>query len=354
MEELKLLKMLPPQVDIETKKILKKTSSANKKLGELKGLISTIPNSLIIINTLSLREAKDSSEIENIVTTNDELFKADIDIAVENNSTKEVKNYNLALKEGHKLVKDRGILTTNMIVEIQGILEKNKIGIRTQMGTVLKNSKGETIYTPPQNHSEILDLMSNLENYINTDEDDIDFLIKLAVIHYQFESIHPFYDGNGRTGRILNILYLILKDLLDIPVLYLSSYIIKNKSEYYKLLQDVRDKNDWESWILYILEGIEETAIDTIKMIKGISNKMKEVKNKILDDAPKIYSKDLLEVIFKHPYTKLEFLINELNVSRQTASKYLNTLTEIGVLDKIKIQNTNYYINIKLLEILSS
>jgi Fic family protein len=346
--------MLPPQADIETKKILKKVSSANKKLGELKGLISSIPNSLIIINTLSLREAKDSSEIENIVTTNDELFKADIDIPVENNNTKEVKNYNLALKEGYRLVKEKEMLTTNMIAEIQGILEKNKIGIRTQMGTVLKNSKGEIIYTPPQNHKEILDLMSNLEEYINVDNDDIDFLIKLAVIHYQFESIHPFYDGNGRTGRIINILYLILKDLLDIPILYLSSYIIKNKSEYYRLLQDVRDKNDWESWILYMLNGIEEISEETIKIIKRISNSMKEVKTKILEDNKKIYSKDLLEVLFKHPYTKLEFLTNELSISRQTASKYLNILTEIGILDKIKIQNTNYYINIKLLKILSN
>lgn len=351
---MKKLQNLPPLIDIETKGILKQVNKSNRKLAELKGMAKTIPNSLILINTLALREAKDSSEIENIITTNDELYKAEIQIEVINNSTKEVQNYTCALKKGFDLIRKNNFLTTNLIIEIQEELEKNKSGIRKQSGTVLKNPfTGEIIYTPPQNYDDILKLLKNLEEYINIDDDEVDPLIKLAIIHYQFESIHPFPDGNGRTGRIINILYLVLKKLLDIPVLYLSSYIIKNKNDYYKLLQKVRTDDAWEEWIIYILVGIEKTSEESIILISEIEKIMDKTQILIQNEAAKIYSKDLIEILFIHPYTKIEFLTEKLGVSRQTASIYLNKLEELNILKKEKIGKFNYYINLELMEVLS-
>lgn len=344
---------LPLNYDIETKTILKKVNIANKALAELKGITKTIPNGNILINTLILQEAKDSSEIENIITTHDELYKSDIDIAVFSHATKEVKNYTGALKYGYSLIKENEILITRFIEEIQIKLEDNNAGIRKQTGTALKNaSTGEIVYMPPQNYEVIIGLLKNLEEYINID-DDVDPLIKMAIIHYQFESIHPFYDGNGRTGRILNILYLVLKGLLDIPILYLSRFIIKNKSDYYRLLQEVRTKNNWEEWIIYILQGVEETSKYTINKINEIKELMKDIKLQILENETKIYSKDLLEILFMHPYTKIEFLVDGLGISRQTASKYLEKLEKLNVVQKEKIGNQNYYININLYDLLS-
>lgn len=348
------LKYLPPIVDVETKNILKQVNKSNRKLAELKGMSKTIPNSLILINTLALREAKDSSEIENIITTNDELYKADIEIEITDSSTKEVQNYTRALKKGFKLIEDKGFLTTNLIIEIQEELEENKSGIRKQPGTILKNPlTGETVYTPPQDYNEILSLLKNLEDYINIDDDEIDPLIKLAIIHYQFESIHPFPDGNGRTGRIINILYLVLKELLDIPVLYLSSYIIKNKNDYYKLLNKVGTEEAWEEWIMYMLIGIEKTAEESISLISGIGKIMNETMTLIQNEAPKIYSKDLVETLFLHPYTKIDFLAENLGISRQTASSYLNQIEELNILKKEKVGKYNYNINLKIFRLLS-
>ncbi|MGL5123089.1 MAG: Fic family protein [Fusobacteriaceae bacterium] len=351
---MKKLKYLPPIVDIETKEILKQVNKSNRKLAELKGMSKTIPNSLILINTLALREAKDSSEIENIITTNDNLYKADIEIEITDSSTKEVQNYTRALKKGFNLIKSKGFLTTNLMIEIQEELEKNKSGIRRQPGTILKNPlTGETVYTPPQDYDEILSFLKNLEEYINIDDDEIDPLIKLAIIHYQFESIHPFPDGNGRTGRIINILYLVLKELLDIPVLYLSSYIIKNKNDYYKLLNRVGTEETWEEWIMYMLIGIEKTAEESIALISGIGKIMDETRTLIQNEAPKIYSKDLVETLFLHPYTKIDFLVENLGLSRQTASSYLNQIEELNILKKEKVGKYNYYINLKLFQLLS-
>ena len=348
-----ILPKLPPKANLETVKILKQLSRSNRALAELKGVSKTIPNSDILINTLVLQEAKDSSEIENIITTHDDLYKSDIDIEVANSAAKEVKFYSVALKKGFELIKNHNIITTNHIVEIQKILEQNDAGIRTQAGTVLKNnSTGEIIYTPPQNYNEILQLLKNLENYINAN-DDIDPLIKMAVIHYQFESIHPFYDGNGRTGRIINILYLILNRLLDIPILYLSSYIIKNKQDYYRLLQEIRTKDSWEEWIIYLLKGVEETSLNTIEIIKNIRILMEETKTKLQTDLPKIYSRDLLDILFLHPYTKIEFLTERMNISRQTASNQLSRICKIGILKKKKIWKSNFYINTKLYNLLA-
>lgn len=354
-----MLLKLPLTFDVEDKKILKKVTKANRKLAELKGLIESLPNRYILLNTLTLREAKDSSEIENIITTNDELFKANINVIHDNNATKEVKNYKNALQKGFDLIKENKILTIRMIIDIQNILEENTQGLRKTQGTIIKNTTtGEIVHTPPQEYNEILDYMKNLESYINNDLDDFDPLVKLALMHFQFESIHPFYDGNGRTGRIINILYLILKGLLDIPVLYLSSYIIKNKNEYYRLLRELNktgglDEEVWKEWIIYILDGIDKTSEETVILIKNISTLMDQTKEKIKTKEPKIYSKDLLETLFEHPYTKIEFIADRLNISRQTASNYLKKLIKLGILSQEKVGKHNFYINVKLFELLS-
>jgi len=262
--------LLPLVEDIESKAVLKKCAKAHQALAELKGIVATIPNESILLNTLSLQEAKDSSAIENIITTHDELFKSD-HIAQQFSSlaAKEVFNYANALQDGFQQVKQHGLLTNNDIIKIQAAIEQNNAGFRTQAGTTLKNEQtGEVIYSPPQHNDEIVELMSNLEQFINNDDCcEWDDLVKMAVIHHQFESIHPFYDGNGRAGRVINVLYLIKQDLLSLPVLYLSRYINQHKQEYYRLLQVVRTDNDWEAWLLFILTAVEQTSKQTIELM---------------------------------------------------------------------------------------
>ena len=346
---------LPLSIDVETKAVLKRLPRAHAALAELKGIASTIPNQVILINTLGLQEAKDSSAIENIITTHDDLYKSGLNLeTVKSLSAKEVQNYISALKAGFELVSETGLLTNTTVLQIQEILEDNKAGFRTLPGTVLRSSDtGETIYTPPQDIEVINRLMSNLERFINDSSvSDMDPLVKMAIIHFQFESIHPSYDGNGRTGRIMNILYLILQNLQNLPVLYLSSYIIRSKPEYYRLLQYVRETNNWEEWILYIVEGIEKTSVETIGLISDIKQLMFNFKNRLRDNY-KFYSQDLLNNLFKHPYTKIEFIVNDLNVSRITAANYLNKLAEDGLIRKEKLGTGNYYINEKLFELLS-
>jgi len=336
-------------IALETKAILKKSISANKALAHLNGIAKIIPNRNILINSLVLQEAKDSSEIENIITTHGELYEAHVNDKSISKATKEVKNYSNALLKGFRLVRDNDLLLNRHILAIQQELEQNNAGIRTQRGTNLKNTKTkEVVFTPPQNNEDIKKLLDNLEQYINDDNDNVDSLVKMAIIHYQFESIHPFYDGNGRVGRIINILYLVLKGLLDIPILYLSNYIIKNKDEYYRLLQEVRTKNNWEEWILYMLDGVEQTAKETTILIQDISAMMENTQTNIQDKLPKIYSKDLIDVLFTHPYTKIGFLVNALSISRQTASKYLKNLEDLGVLKSIQIKNSKFYVNTQL------
>ena len=343
---------LPLTHQIETQKVLKKAISANRALANLNGVARIIPNSTILINSLVLQEAKDSSEIENIITTHDELYRANLDIESITNEAKEVQNYKEALLRGFSLVSDTKLLLKKHIIEIQEILEQNDAGIRKQAGTNLKNAQtGEVIYTPPQDYETIQELLTNLEIYIN-EPNDIDSLINMAIIHHQFESIHPFYDGNGRTGRIINILYLILKHLLDIPVLYLSRYIITHKADYYRLLQEVRTEDKWEEWILYILEAVEQTSLETIELINSISDLMIKIQDKISQELPKIYSKDLVEILFMHPYTKIDFLVDRLNITRKTASKYLNELENIGILENVQIKNSKFFINIELFNLL--
>lgn len=345
---------LPVPVEVETKAVLKQATTAHRYLAELKGVAATIPNEQILISTLTLQEARDSSAIENIITTQDELFKAELQAGYAlSTATKEVQNYATALREGFEAVRKNKILSLSHILRIQQELEQNNAGLRKLPGTALKNAKtGETVYTPPQHPDQIEHLMHNLVQYINDDEvSDVDPLIKMAIIHHQFESIHPFYDGNGRTGRIINILYLVCKDLLQLPVLYLSRYVVENKADYYRLLQQVRDSGDWEAWILFMLKGVEETAKQTIEMVKSINLLMQQYKKRIRTDLPKIYSQDLLNNLFKHPYTKIEFVMKDLMLERKAAARYLNALADLGLLQKEKVGTSNYYLNLPLIKV---
>ena len=348
------LPLLPPKADIETRNILKAVVRARAALAEMKGVGEIIPNQAILINTLTLREAKDSSEIENILTTQDELYIA---FATERKSIdpqiKEVLNYKEALWFGYNQFKKRGIITVNDICKIQEVLLQNNAGIRKQTGTVLRNAyTGKTIYTPPSGERNILQKLNNLEDYINVDDDEMDPLIKMAIIHYQFESIHPFYDGNGRTGRILNVLYLVYKDLLDIPILYLSSYIIKNKSKYYHLLNDIPKTNNWEPWIIYLLKGIEETASGMTRQIKLIKNLLEETAQEVKEKAPKIYSKDLVETLFQQPYSGVSLIVRNNIAERKAAMRYLKQLEYIGILKSMKRGKQRLFLNTRLYELL--
>ena len=329
--------------------ILKQLANSSRALAELKGVAASIPNQGILINTLGLQEAKDSSEIENIVTTHDELFKDDVlPESFANPAAKEVLRYRQALRVGFDQVRGTGLLTTNHIVQIQSELERNNAGLRKLPGTALKDGGGQTVYTPPQDPAEIVALMSGLERFINTPElFPADPLIKMALIHHQFESIHPFYDGNGRTGRIVNVLYLVKEGLLDIPVLYLSSHIVRTKADYYRLLQTVRIDDAWEDWVLYMLEAVEATARQAIGTIHAIKTALFDYKHRIRA-GHRFYSQDLINNLFTHPYTKIDFVQRDLGVSRVTATKYLDALAEGGFVRKQKIGRCNYYINVAL------
>ena len=349
------LELLPyKNVNLKTNKILEQLTLSSRALAELKGYANTIPNMHILINAVTINEAKDSSAIENIVTTHDDIYKVLTESGYKAESAKEVVDYRNAIWLGYEQIKKDGYINTNTIIKIQGTIEHNNAGIKKLPGTELKNSiTGETIYTPPQSEQEITGYLKNLEDFINNNEDGIDPLIKVCLIHYQFESIHPFYDGNGRTGRILNILYLVLNNLIDSPILYLSKYINKTKQEYYKLFNEVRDNNNFEDWILYILKGIELTSKETILLIEKIQNEMKNYKEEFRSKLPKIYSKELLESLFYEVYTKISYIERACNVTRLTASSYLNQLEEIGLLESEKIVREKLYKNTRLIKLLS-
>lgn len=362
MTELYTIPSLPLPYDFETKEIYRQLNLANKKLAELKGVALTIPNEDILINTLTLQEAKDSSAIENIVTTQDDLYKAELNMGnvMISASAKEVLSYRQAIKTGFYSIRKTKILSINLIKSIQQELEHNDAGFRTIPGTVLKNSAGKTVYVPPQDNESIIKYMNNLEAFINnSDLSNLDPLVKMAIVHHQFESIHPFYDGNGRTGRIISILYLVFTELLDIPILYLSRYITHNKSDYYYLLQSIRDKNsdnakEWENWIVFILKGVEETATDTIRLVKGIRALMDKYKQCLRPIFGKQYKHELLNNLFFHPYTKIEFMAQDMMVQRIAATKYLNKIVAAGLLTKIKKGRTNYYLNKELINLFLS
>lgn len=354
MHPIKKLEKLPTKREaVETLAILRQVSKSSSALGELKGIAKTIPNQAMLINAVVLQEAKDSSEIENIITTQDELYKALSTTGNHPSQIKEVINYRKAIFSGAKIISNQGFLRLKDIVELQNTIIENNAGIRSMAGTVLKNDKtGEVVYTPPQEKEEILELLSNFLEHFNVTKTDLSPLINLAILHYQFESIHPFYDGNGRTGRILNILYLILNDLLDIPILYLSSYINENKSEYYALLNKVNKENEWENWIIYMLKAVEVTSYKTIEKINSIKNLLEKTILIVQEKATKVYRKELIELLFEHPYSKIEYVVDRLGVERKAASRYLKQLEDIGILKSQKIGRETIYINTELIEIL--
>jgi len=348
------IELLPPG-DLETKRVLRKVAEAHRYLAELKGVAASIPNQEILIDTLSLQEARESSAIENIISTLSEVYQSNVQSnTYPNAAAKEIHAYVRALRKGYELVKKHDLLTNNYILEIQSIIEENSAGFRKLPGTGLINERtGELVYTPPQDYDTIVALMDNLQRFINDpDFYDADPLVKMAIIHHQFESIHPFYDGNGRSGRIINILYLIQQHLLDIPILYISRYIIQHKADYYRLLQEVRDKLLWEEWILYMLDAVIVTARDTIRVIKAMHTAMSTYKNILQTSAPKIYSQDLLYNLFRHPYTKIEYMMKDLGMSRNTIVRYLEALQQLDLVEKRKIGRDNYYLNKAFLSLL--
>lgn len=346
------LPLLPPEAALETTKVLRKTIEASRALAQLNGMLISLPNPRLFLDTIHLQEAKASSEIENIITTNDDLYKAMVaDKKLNNPATKEVISYKEALWQALKAIDKKPLITTNLCIEIVQSIKKNTAGIRTTPGTTLKNSQGETIYTPPSGEAVLRDKLANLEKFIN-EKDGIDPLIKMALMHYQFEAIHPFTDGNGRTGRILLLLYLKIEKLLDIPALYLSEYIIKNKTDYYTKLRNVTEKGAWEEWILYMLEMISFTAIKGGNLLNQVNELMQTFTEEVKSTLPKVYSKDLIEILFKLPYTKRQYLIDADLGTPKTVGNYLNELEDAGLLTSEKVGKEKLYLNFRLMEIL--
>ncbi|MEW6488534.1 MAG: Fic family protein [Thermodesulfobacteriota bacterium] len=346
------LPLLPPAVPLETPAVLKKAIGANRLLAELKGMGGVIPNPGVLIRTIALQEARVSSEIENIVTTNDELYRAlDGATGKVDPHAKEVLRYQDALWAGYEAIRKRPLLTTNLFVELARTITGTMGGIRRVPGTKIANSRGEVIYTPPEGEARIRELLGNLEKFIHA-EDGLDPLVKLAVMHYQFEAIHPFTDGNGRTGRILNILYLVQQELLEQPILYLSHYIIQNKAGYYTKLRAVTEAGAWEDWVLYMLEAVEATARTTRDKILAIRDLMDGALEIAREKGGKWYSKELVELIFTHPYCKIRFLEEAGIAKRQAASKYLQEIEAIGLLSSVKKGREVYYVNEPLLKVL--
>lgn len=346
---------LPPPGNLETVPVLKALAKANRALAELKGRAASIPNQGILIDTLALQEAKASSEIENIVTTQDELFQADLQLEGPGSAAaKEVALYRDAVRLGYDhLLKSGGLITNRTLIDMFRLLKRREGGFRVTPGTALKNdSTGEVVYVPPQDAREIEAVMAALERFINEDEQSaLDPLIKMALIHHQFESIHPFPDGNGRIGRILNVLYLTRSGLLEIPILYLSRHITRTKADYYRLLQAVRTQGAWEEWVLYLLGAVAETAQTTLALVEGMRGQMATVKKRMREELPNLYSQDLLNNLFRHPYTRIEFVVKDLEVSRQTAAKYLDLLAEKGFVAKHRSGRSNYYVNESLVRL---
>ena len=345
------LKPLGDMSHLETPAVLRAAISASEKLGELKGFVRTVPNEAILLNTLPLQESKASSEIENIVTTHDELFRGQLNTPV-NSHAREVRHYEGALLMGFKSVQKNEFLRLQDVLDIQQAIVGHDAGLRTQTGTTLKDSQNRVVYTPPE-PQQIPELMANLLAFMNDIESSqMNTLAKMAIAHYQFESIHPFYDGNGRTGRILNLLHLTLTRRLDLPVLYLSRFIIASKQDYYRLLQGVRDQEDWQSWLLYMLQGIERTAEHTIELVEAINRLLSEYKHRMREEAPRLYSQDLLNALFSHPYTTISHLQRELGCAYLTARTKLKQLVELGYLDEQRLGTRNFYVNTRLCDLL--
>jgi len=343
----------PPAASIETTEILKRCIHARVALAELKQAAELIPNSAVLVNALPLLEARASSEIENIVTTTDKLFEfADIAEDRADAATKEALRYRTALYEGTKMVQ-RGMLTTDMAIQICSTIKGVELDIRAEPGTTLKSRlSGELIYTPPVGQRLLIRMLDNWAEFMHRNT-EFDPLVRMAVQHYQFEAIHPFADGNGRTGRILNILFLVQHGLLDSPILYLSHYIIKNKAAYYRLLLGVTRDQDWASWILFMLDGVEETCSWTTDKIKSIRELMQHTADFVQSQLPKVYSWELVELLFKQPYCRIGNLVDAGIAKRQTASVYLKQLCQLGVLREVKSGRETIFVHPKYIELLT-
>ncbi|MBN1537651.1 MAG: Fic family protein [Anaerolineales bacterium] len=347
----------PPGTISQSEALTGQLIMAHRRLAELKGVAPMLPNQDILLNTLALQEAKDSSALENIITTHDELFKQELDIPqFDNAAAKEVGRYSKALKLGYERILSKKQLTLDDLIAIQAVLVIGEPGpgIRTKPGTkVVNRATGEVVHTPPQDHDQIVELLEMLLVFYNQAPDQsYDPLIRVALIHHQFEKIHPFYDGNGRTGRILNLLYLVQHGLLDLPILYLSRYIIRNKSAYLAHFRTEQADDNWEAWLLFMLRGVELTSTETIETIHRLRDLMADYQERIKTQLPKIYSLDLLNTLFKHPYTKIDFVIRDVGVQRAAAARYLDALASEGFLDKQKLWRSSYYINKPLFELL--
>ncbi len=346
------LASFPPEGILETPAVLRELVQAHRYLAELKGVARTIPNERLLVSTLSLQEAQSSSEIENIITTQDSLFKYQVRPESSDAASKEVAHYVQGLDIGFRQMQAHGLLTLNTVLSVQQTLLGNNAGFRKVPGTVLKNERSGRIVFEPPSPELVPGLMAKLDAFIHADS-ELDPLVRMALVHHQFESIHPFYDGNGRTGRIINILFLVKEGLLDIPILYLSRYISQTKADYYRGLQAVRDNNEWQPWLLYMLHGVALTARHTAHLIAEIGELLQQYKQRIRADF-KFYSQDLLNNIFWHPYTKATFLAQDMNVSRATSIRYLDTLAAAGILQKNRLGKENYYINHALVNLLAN
>ncbi len=346
--------LLPPAGEIESRDILIACISAMTELAKANALVKTLPNESVLVHTLPLQEARKSSEIENIVTTNDELYRVMISDKIQASPhTKEVLRYREALWTGMYSMRNRPIINTTLLEQICSRIREIQMGVRKHEVKIQNATTKKVIYTPPTGYENIMRLLTNLEHFIN-DDNGLQPLVKMAIMHYQFEAIHPFTDGNGRTGRILNILYLIHQELLDLPILYLSRFFIQNRSEYYRYLREVTEEGKWEQWILYVLAAVEQTSRETAHMIEGINTLIGNLATHAQGKTKAVEREGFVDLLFKWPYCKINIVERELKCSRVTATKYLNEIADLGLLDRVKIGRESYYINRNLIELLSS
>ena len=345
---------LPPATDLESRDILKACISAMTELSNANALVKMLPNEAVLVNTLPLQEARRSSEIENVVTTNDELYRAmTSDSNRIDSNTKEVLRYREALWEGIRHIREGSTLDIQLFEQICSRILDEEMKVRSGPVVIENRATQQLIYRPPIGYGNLIKLLTNLERFINDKTDGIQPLVKMAVMHYQFEAIHPFMDGNGRTGRILNILYLVHQGLLDIPILYLSRFFIQNRDAYYQYLREVTENGSWQQWVLYILKAVEQTSRDTADKIEAINRLINNVITTARDKTKAVEREGFVDLLFKWPYCKISIVERELACSRITATRYLNDIAALGLLERVKMGREYYYINRDLMELLS-
>lgn len=345
---------LPPAADIESREILKACISAMTELFKANALVKTLPNEEVLINTLPLQEARRSSEIENIVMTNDDLYRAVVsDRNQIASNTKKVLRYHEALWYGVRSIREGSTLDIQFFEQICSHILDEPMKVRSGPVVIENRATQELIYRPPTGYENLIRLLINLERFINDETDGLEPLVKMAIMHYQFEAIHPFMNGNGRTGRILNILYLAHQGLLDVPILYLSRFLIQNRDAYYQYLREVTENGNWQQWILYILKAVEQTSRDTAEKIEAINRLIDNVTIEARGKTKAIKREGFVDLLFKWPHCKISIVERKFACSRMTATRYLNAIAALGLLEKVKIGRENYYINRDLIELLS-